>query len=71
MVEAKGKRWYWEHCGMLNNEHYRSRWESKKKLYELNGYGQYSETNPTGRLIITEDSLDGGLDTEISRKLNP
>ena len=64
MIEAKGKVWYWEHCGMLSDEHYRSRWESKKKLYELNGYTQHSETNLAGHLIITEDGSDGGLDTE-------
>jgi hypothetical protein len=55
LIEAKGKSWYWEHCGRLDDESYRNRWERKLKLYAGNGYSMYSIQNPEGRLIVTED----------------
>ena len=33
LIEAKGQSWYWEHCGRLDDESYRRRWERKLKLY--------------------------------------
>ena len=27
LIEANGKSWYWEHCGMMADEQYRLRWE--------------------------------------------
>ena len=64
-IEANGQSWYWEHCGMLSDEQYRSRWVRKKKLYEANGYMPYSDKNPDGRLIVTEDGPDQGLDSQL------
>lgn len=73
MIEAGGETWYWEHCGMLADENYRKRWERKKVLYANNGYTIYSDKNVAGRLIVTEDGLDGGLDSkaveELARRL--
>ena len=73
MVEAKGKAWYWEHCGMLHVEYYRDRWENKKKLYASNGFTIYSVTNTTGRLIETTDTPEHGFDAQaiedLARKL--
>lgn len=63
-IETKGQVWYWEHCGMLGAEQYRKRWETKKKLYAANGFKIFSESNPQGRLIITEDSPESGLDAQ-------
>ncbi|MGR4000339.1 MAG: AAA family ATPase [Alphaproteobacteria bacterium] len=63
-VEAKGQIWYWEHCGMLNDKHYRDRWERKKKLYADNGFTIYSDKNTNGRLIVTEDGPEQGLDSK-------
>lgn len=63
-VEAQGQTWYWEHCGMLGDEHYRNRWERKKKLYARNGITIYSDNNPDGRLIVTEDGPKQGLNAE-------
>ena len=54
-VEAKGQTWYWEHCGMLGDKHYRKRWERKEKLYTDNGFTIYSSKNTSGRLIVTVD----------------
>lgn len=73
MIVVNGETWFWEHCGMLSDENYRRRWELKKALYEKNGYSIYAPNNPEGRLIVTEDSLEQGLDTQaidqLTRKL--
>ena len=63
---ASGLFVIWEHLGMLGDEEYRKAWEAKKQVYEANGF---SEKN--GNLIVTMDSLDGGIDCqEIQRKIN-
>ena len=64
LLETNGNCWYWEHCGMLANDQYRERWERKKGLYEANGYTTYSDKNPKGRLIVTEDGNRHGLDSK-------
>lgn len=55
--------WYWEHCGMLRNPKYAERWERKKQGYLAEGITIWSEQNPRGRLIITEDDDISGLDS--------
>ncbi len=73
LIEANGKSWYWEHCGRMDDENYRRRWERKRNLYTANGYTPYSEKNPRGRLIVTEDGPEQGLDSkaieELARRL--
>jgi hypothetical protein len=73
LVEAKGQTWYWEHCGMMADGNYRGRWQTKKAMYAANGYTVWSEMNPGGRLIVTEDGPQQGLDTkaieEFARRL--
>ena len=64
LIEANGKSWYWEHCGMLADEQYRKRWQRKKALYERNGYSRRTTDNPNGRLIVTEDGPNQGLDSQ-------
>lgn len=63
LIEAKGKSWYWEHCGRMDDESYRNRWQRKLKLYAANGYTTYSDKNPEGRLVVTEDGPQKGLDS--------
>jgi hypothetical protein len=73
LIEAKGKSWYWEHCGRMDDESYRNRWQRKLKLYAANGYTTYSDKDPEGRLIVTEDGPGKGLDSpalaSLARKL--
>jgi hypothetical protein len=64
LIETLGKSWYWEHCGMLDDEHYRRRWDRKLKLYAANGFTMYSSANPQGKLIVTEDGPERGLDSK-------
>jgi hypothetical protein len=57
-----GKTYYWEHCGMLDNEIYSSKWNKKKKLYEKNGIKLLGEgEGENGILIFTSDSKDKGI----------
>ena len=57
-----GSTYYWEHCGMMQDENYRRRWEAKKKLYEHNGIVE-------GRnLIVTYDKPDGSIDSQEIRR---
>lgn len=52
------KEIYWEHKGMMGDEEYVSRDESKMQLYQLNGI------YPPKNLIITHDGPDGSLDMQ-------
>jgi hypothetical protein len=63
-ITCRGRTWYWEHCGMLEDESYRRRWARKEKLYQANGFVRYSKGNPEGRLIVTEDDSIDGLDSQ-------
>ena len=57
---ASGTYIIWEHLGMLGNAEYKAAWEEKKKIYEANGF---SEAN--GNLIVTEDGLNGSIDSQV------
>jgi len=57
-----GRRFYWEHCGMLLDPDYRERWERKLKWYRDNEIVPWQEGGgPKGTLIVTEDSEAGGI----------
>ena len=59
-IRFEGEEYYWEHLGMLNLPSYREAWDRKQKRYEANGYA--------GRLITSQDGLDGSIDAaEIER----
>ena len=62
-IEAIGETWYWEHCGRMDDQQYRNRWNRKKKFYAANGYTVFSKANPAGRLIVSEDAPATGLDS--------
>lgn len=62
---ASGLTVYWEHCGMLLDEGYRSRWEMKLQWYRDNGVWPFSEgrgTGPNGLLVVTSDDPATGFD---------
>lgn len=54
-----GDVYYWEHCGLMNNEEYKKRWEEKLKLYKENGINPIEED---GNLIITIEDGTNGID---------
>lgn len=66
--EINGKKWYWEHCGMMSDLFYRSDNQRKIAQYERMGI------TPWDNLIITYDTVDGGInlaviESEIKSKL--
>lgn len=63
-----GKRFYWEHCGLMNNEDYKWRHKKKLELYEAAGIV------PWKNLIVTYDNDEGSInlaviESEIRNKL--
>lgn len=46
-IKAQGQEWYWEHVGMLHDESYRNRWETKRAWYDKHF---------PGRLVTTLES---------------
>lgn len=62
-----GITYYWEHCGMLHDPGYRSRWEEKRKWYA--GHGITEAGGPNGRLIVTRDQANGGFDAGAVAKI--
>lgn len=68
--DDSGITYYWEHCGMLYDTAYRRRWEAKLVwlqeqgvLPKEEGYGQ------RGTLIVTSDTLAGGISSQEIKKL--
>jgi hypothetical protein len=57
---ASGAYIIWEHLGMLGNAEYKAAWEEKRRIYAANGF-----TEENGNLIVTMDSLDGGIDSMV------
>ncbi len=57
--KRKNQTIYWEHLGMINDDHYMDQWEKKRRLYRNNGIKEGKN------LIITYDDEAGGLDTHL------
>ena len=70
--DDSGKRWYWEHNGMLSNDNYRQRWERKLAAYKQEGILPLEEgVGVNGTLLITEERSGVGLDADrISQLIN-
>ena len=72
-----GLKYYWEHCGMLNDPFYKKRWEEKRNWYKENGILPIETGGGrNGTLIITRDNELGGISTQeiescIKKILNP
>ena len=54
--EHNGRKFYWEHLGMLSLESYRKSWDRKRQWYKENGYVKH--------LIISQDGPDGSIDSK-------
>ena len=46
----------------MDDENYRRRWDRKRELYAHNGFTEYSDENPRGRLIVTQDSPEKSIE---------
>ena len=63
-----GEIYYWEHCGLMNDELYKKRWNEKLNLYKANRIYPIEEG---GNLIITyEDGTNGISISEIDDKID-
>lgn len=61
-----GKKWYWEHNGMLSNDNYSKRWKRKLTAYKQEGILPHEEGGgPKGTLLVTEEKDGVGLNANI------
>lgn len=61
--DAEIGSFYWEHCGMPGDAGYRKRWMEKQEIYKRHGIVEGDN------LIVSEDSLNGGIDCGKIREL--
>lgn len=54
-----GKTVYWEHCGLMDNEDYRSKWNWRKQMYERSGISEWNKN-----LIVTYESKNSEFSVE-------
>jgi hypothetical protein len=60
--DISGRKIYWEHLGMLDNQSYRAKWEQKLAWYRENGLELYDEDNQAPSVLVTTtDSSSQGL----------
>lgn len=65
ILTRKGKIIYWEHLGLLHDEHYAQLTGEKLQLYSLNGI------RPGKNLILSSDTAEGEIDAaEIVQLIN-
>jgi hypothetical protein len=62
-IETETGTWYWEHCGMLGLPEYARRWADKLRWYEQQGISRRTASDPDGRLVVSEDARNGGIDS--------
>ena len=55
-IQVGDKVIYWEHCGLMSDEKYRTRWDRKKRVYEKVGITEWNRT-----LIVTYETYAGSL----------
>ena len=68
---ATGKKFYWEHLGMMTKTDYREKWEKKLASYIQDGFIIHKEAKPADErvLIITEENPNGGINSQEIDKL--
>ncbi|MCL7412853.1 MAG: AAA family ATPase [ANME-2 cluster archaeon] len=65
-----GITYYWEHCGMLQDPAYETRWKKKLEWYREHDIKPRQENMKAIRqLIVTEDKPDGGIDSQMIAEL--
>jgi len=58
-----GTLFYWEHCGMPGDAGHNRHWQEKKVIYEKHGIIENKN------LIVSEDSISGGIDSAAIKEL--
>jgi len=59
-----GKLFYWEHCGMISDEKYNRRWETKQAIYKKHGIIEGENL-----IVSKDDKKDGSIDSQAIRAL--
>ena len=60
--DISGRKVYWEHLGMLDQEGYRARWDKKLAWYRANGIEPFHEASDAPEVLVTTtDSAEQGL----------
>ena len=69
---STGRRFYWEHLGMMAKISYREKWQKKLEAYKKNGFVLYdkSKISDDNILILSEENPNGGIDSQdIDKKI--
>ena len=63
---ATGRKFYWEHLGLLDSIEYKSKWELKRQAYLSDGVvlAENATIEDDVILITTEDSPQGGINSQ-------
>jgi hypothetical protein len=65
-----GKKYIWEHLGMLGQPDYKKRWKEKEQWYRDNDILSHKEGGGgNGTLIVTRDDPRGGIDSQFINEL--
>ncbi len=66
-----GRKFLWEHLGLMVLQSYREKWELKKAAYFKQDYKLYTECEPSDDkiLIITEDNPNGGINAQLIEEI--
>lgn len=61
-----GKRFYWEHLGMMTKTEYRNKWEKKLEGYLKDGFVLFNKATEDDDkvLILTEENPNGGINSQ-------
>ena len=61
-----GKKFYWEHLGMMSKTNYREKWEKKLESYLQDGFVLCTKASASDEkvLIITEENPNGGINSQ-------
>lgn len=67
-----GEVFYWEHLGMLADDHYRAKWQEKKEWYDAQDILPAEKGGgKNGTLVTSQDARDGSIDAaEITSTIN-
>lgn len=61
-----GKKFYWEHLGLMTQKKYREKWEKKLNAYLNDGFILHDKAQPADEriLIVTEENPNGGINSQ-------
>jgi len=63
---STGRKFYWEHLGLMTQKKYREKWAKKLDGYINEGFVLHHEAKPSNErvLILTEENPNGGINSQ-------